>query len=97
MADAGKKCEQAHCIRTRVTGSVLSEVQNSWNQRRVPWSVLPPPEAHSISSTSGCPAATRAITSHVAHTWSTHTLAWRSGPNVGDPGSVTGRLASHFT
>ena len=53
MSAPGKKCEQAHCMRTRATGSVLSDVQNSWNQRSVPWSTRPPPEAQSLSSTSG--------------------------------------------
>ena len=82
---------------SRSTGSVLSEVQNSWNQRSEPWSTRPPPEAHSIISTSGWVAAAAAMRSHVARTWSTHTFAWRSTPNVVDPGSVIGRFASHFT
>ncbi len=37
------------------------------------------------------------MTSQVARTWSTHTFDWRSAAKVGDPASVIGRFASHFT
>ena len=68
---AGRKCEAAHCMRTRSTGSVLSDSQTSWNQRSDPRSTRPPPDAHSISVCSGWRSATAAIRSQVARTWST--------------------------
>ena len=57
-AAAGRPWVAAHCMRTRVTGSVLSDSHRSWNQRSVPRSLRPPPLAHSISSTSGQRSAT---------------------------------------
>ena len=68
---AGRKCEAPHCIRTRSTGSVLSESQTSWNQRSEPRSTRPPPEAQSMSVCSGWRSATAAMRSQVARTWST--------------------------
>ena len=68
---AGRKCDAAHCMRTRSSGSVLSESQTSWNQRSDPRSTRPPPEAHSMSVSSGWRSATVSMRRQVARAWST--------------------------